>query len=256
MRQRSVFEGSVFVFVFVAFGAGWSCAGERQGAPPGTIGTPQPSASTAASSSTPPTSPSAPSGLISAAPSTSTSASATLTPGGETAPPAATSWTGWKGPEALNSTCVKESTKELCFDAVDNDCNGQIDEGCPYGGASSALHVVIAWRANVDLDLHVVGPDGQDVAFDHRVGNDLSLDKDCHGDDCPEGNVENVYVPAGKVFAKGHYTFTIRVATSKSDKSPAVPFMFGLGVLGKSYFVPAMIKNKSGAQKIYELDAM
>lgn len=27
--------------------------------------------------------------------------------------------------------CVKESNKELCNDGRDNNCNGQIDEGCP-----------------------------------------------------------------------------------------------------------------------------
>jgi hypothetical protein len=29
------------------------------------------------------------------------------------------------------SGCVKESSREVCGDGVDNNCNGQIDEGCP-----------------------------------------------------------------------------------------------------------------------------
>lgn len=34
-----------------------------------------------------------------------------------------------------DAACVKESDKELCFDGVDNNCDGCVDEGCPVRDA-------------------------------------------------------------------------------------------------------------------------
>ena len=166
------------------------------------------------------------------------------------------SWGNFKSPggETPNGTCTKESNKELCWDGVDNNCEGHIDEGCPYGGGESGLHFIIAWRVNVDLDLHVMGPDGIEVDFKQRAGGSLVLDKDCHGDDCGGNNVENVYAPGA--IAKGHYKAWINVGNTKGYNQPTVPFTFGAGVGAKAFLVPFIIANKAGEKKAFEFDVM
>jgi hypothetical protein len=253
MRSSSILFAS---FVVVVAG----CTIERVDAPPPAAPTTAatPAVGGAPAATTPP-----PANTISTVPTATPTSGGSVgggvgvvTPVGGAGAGGSVSWSGWKGAEQPNSSCVKESNKELCWDGVDNNCNGQIDEGCPYGGGNSALHILIAWKANVDLDLHVVGPDGNEISFKNRVGGELMLDKDCHGDDCPQGNVENVFVPIDKVVAKGHYRFWIQDGNPKTDKDPTIPFMMGIGVGAKAFFVPAMITNKSGEQKAYEFDAI
>jgi len=254
MRSSSILFAS---FVVVVAG----CTIERvDGPPPSTAATPAPATPTTGAAPAATAAPPA-NTAITAPPATGSGGSVgagggITTPVGGAGASGTVSWSGWKGAESPNASCVKESNKELCWDGVDNNCNGQIDEGCPYGGGNSALHILIAWKANVDLDLHVVGPDGNEISFKNRVGASLLLDKDCHGDDCPQGNVENIFVPVDKIVAKGHYRFWIQDGNPKADKDATVPFMMGIGVGAKAYFVPAMISNKAGEQKAYEFDAI
>jgi hypothetical protein len=179
-----------------------------------------------------------------------------VTPVGGAGGGVSVTWGNFKSPggEVPNASCVKESNKDLCWDAADNNCDGRIDEGCPYGGGDSGLHFIIAWRVNVDLDLHVMGPDGVEVNFKQRAGGSLVLDKDCHGDDCGGNNVENVYTPGA--IAKGHYKAWVNVGNSKGYNQPTIPFTFGAGVGAKAFLVPFIVTNKAGDKKAFEFDVI
>jgi tRNA (guanosine-2'-O-)-methyltransferase len=174
------------------------------------------------------------------------------------------SWGNFLSPtgERPNTTCRKESDKELCYDAVDNNCDGQIDEGCPgYRTTNNHLQFMIAWKVAVDLDLHVVGPDGKEVNFKARDSGTLVLDKDCTGlkngvDNCPEGKVENVFFPADRAILRGRYKVWVELADPRGQKDPQVPFFFGGKVGAQTFFVPFFVANKRGERKAFEFDVI
>lgn len=174
------------------------------------------------------------------------------------------SWGTWSasGGEKPTTECKPESKKELCYDAVDNNCNGQIDEGCPgYRTANNLMQFTIAWKVAVDLDLHVIGPDGKEVNFKARDSGTLVLDKDCSGmkngvDNCPEGKVENVFFPADRAVLKGRYKVWIEMADSRGMKEAQIPFFFGGKVGAQTFFVPFFIANKKGERKAFEFDVI
>jgi hypothetical protein len=183
------------------------------------------------------------------------------TPVGTASASGSVSWGNWKsaGGETPNTSCVKESNKELCYDGVDNNCDGQIDEGCPY--QCGTLQFIIAWKIAVDLDLHVMGPDGKEVNWKMRDSGSLVLDKDCHGlkngvDDCPTGKVENVYFPANRALLKGHYKVWVELFDSRGQGNPSVPFWFGAKAGVKTFGVPFNIANKPGEKKWFEFDVI
>lgn len=174
------------------------------------------------------------------------------------------SWGSWSssGGEKPTTECKKESKKELCYDAVDNNCDGQIDEGCPgYKTTGNAMQFTIAWKVAVDLDLHVMGPDGKEVSFKLRDQGSLVLDKDCTGakngvDNCPEGKVENVYFPLDRAVLKGKYKVWVELSDTRGMKEAMVPFFFGGKVGAQTFFVPFFIANKKGEQKAFAFDVI
>ncbi len=210
---------------------------------------PPPPTAVAAPAVTPaPTPPPPPTNTVSASGTVSTPV-ATIGASGEIA------WGDWwaQGGEKPNTNCVKTSRKELCWDGVDNNCNGEIDEGCPY--KTGVLQFIIAWKLGVDLDLHVEGPDGKEVFWNRReLGNGLFLDKDCHGvkngvDDCPDGKVENVYFQTGTPVMRGKYKVWVEMFDNRGQTNAAIiPFTFG-GKAGSHVFqVPFGIQNRKGAK--------
>jgi len=174
------------------------------------------------------------------------------------------SWGSWSssGGEKPNTACKKESNKELCYDAVDNNCDGQIDEGCPgYKTTGNAMQFTIAWKVAVDLDLHIMGPDGKEVSFKVRDQGSLVLDKDCTGmkngvDNCPDGKVENVYFPADRAILKGKYKVWVELSDTRGMKDAQIPFFFGGKVGAQTFFVPFFVANKKGEKKAFEFDVI
>lgn len=105
---------------------------------------------------------------------------------------------------------------ERCFDLLDNDCDGRYDTGCGY--ESGVMQWTLRWDGPADLDLHVVGPDGVEVYYRYprHPPMKLILDKDCKGivngqPDCPEGNIENVYIPRDEEPVPGTYRAWVEV---------------------------------------------
>src|SRR5580704_12729703 len=93
---------------------------------------------------------------------------------------------------ALIEACTPTGP-ELCFNAVDDNCNGVIDEGC--GIATGPLQFTVAWGDSpADVNLRVTDPSGDFVDDDHpsNGAERLRLDRDCPKDACYGQNIENV----------------------------------------------------------------
>ena len=71
----------------------------------------------------------------------------------------------------MSPSCT-EGVDERC-DAVDQDCDGHIDEGCGY--ETGALQITMAWNTDADVDLVITNPEG--VA----VTGDGALDREARG---------------------------------------------------------------------------
>ena len=110
---------------------------------------------------------------------------------------------------SLISACTPTGP-ELCFNAVDDNCNGVIDEGCGIG--TGLLQFTIAWpEAKADVDLIVTEPSGDRVSESNRASSGgLRLDRDCPGEGCNGQNIENVFYE-GSDPPKGHYTVEIKL---------------------------------------------
>jgi tRNA (guanosine-2'-O-)-methyltransferase len=119
---------------------------------------------------------------------------------------------------------------ELCFNAVDDNCNGIIDEGC--GEPTGSLQFTIAWASPTpDVNLVVVTPAGDRVPSDrsHATASGFHLDHDCPADDgCNGQNEEDVYFDgiSGLVPPRGHYTVEISLVDLHGGDAP-VKVRFG-----------------------------
>ncbi len=122
---------------------------------------------------------------------------------------------------------------ELCFNAIDNNCNGVIDEGC--GLATGPLQFTIAWGDSpADVDLRVTDPTGAVVDSSHPGAPDgLRLDRDCPKDACYGQNIENV-LWGGMDPPRGSYNVDIVLSDLHGATLP-VPVRFGARIGSRSY---------------------
>jgi outer membrane protein OmpA-like peptidoglycan-associated protein len=157
---------------------------------------------------------------------------------------------------AFTVACVP-SGKDVCFDAIDNDCDGEYDVGCGY--QSGALQWTLAWKTGDDLDLHVVGPDNAHVFFGHRQGGPagLALDVDCLGQfgaNCLAQNVENIFTPRDKKPMEGTYRGWVQVFRAVEDESEAgrvVEAMLGGRLAGKTFRMPLRLQAQNGVRVFF-----
>ena len=110
---------------------------------------------------------------------------------------------------------------ELCFNAVDDNCNGVIDEGC--GVKTGVLQFTIAWAAAADVNLTLVTPSQERVPGERgrarQVGG-FQLDRDCPGDEgCAGQNEENISLEAGPP-PEGHYSVEIALVDLHGADAP------------------------------------
>lgn len=88
---------------------------------------------------------------------------------------------------------------EQC-NALDDDCNGVIDDECGY--ETGDVQITLGWNTGADLDLYVTDPSGATLFYNERhkrsrIGG--HLDHDARGDcrrEQQNSRIENVYWPA------------------------------------------------------------
>lgn len=61
------------------------------------------------------------------------------------------------GVQVVEASCT-QGAAEQC-NGLDDNCNGQIDEGCGY--QSGAIQITLAWNTGADIDLYVTDPQGR-----------------------------------------------------------------------------------------------
>lgn len=119
---------------------------------------------------------------------------------------------------AVTTACAPTGL-EKCFDAVDNDCNGVIDEGC--GVHTGALQFAIAWDQGSDVDLVVTDPKGEVGRVGQTTATGLSKDMECGDphDSCHGQNLENVY-STGDRAAAGRYEARVKLVKINEAAPP------------------------------------
>ncbi len=123
---------------------------------------------------------------------------------------------------------------ELCFNAIDDNCNGVFDEGC--GIATGIIQFTVAWGDSAaDVDLQMIGPRHEKISDAARSTPDgFHLDRDCPTDNaCRDQNLENIYFD-GLEPPRGRYTVDVRIADLHGADVP-VKIRFGARVGGRTF---------------------
>ncbi len=144
---------------------------------------------------------------------------------------------------------------EIRFNAIDDNCNGVIDEGC--GVHTGLLQFTIAWSVSAcDVNLLVeVPPEGRrvpDTTGDPKPTG-FHRDRDCPGEDgCGGQNVENIYFDGSKP-PRGRYVVDI-VLTDMHGVDPPIVVTFGarLGTRSVSFEVP--LASGADAHRSFSFD--
>jgi tRNA (guanosine-2'-O-)-methyltransferase len=116
--------------------------------------------------------------------------------------------------------CVP-SNVEVCFNALDDNCNGAIDEGC--GTPGGVVQFMIAWdSARADVDLNVTDPSGELIEAGRISQSGLIKGRDCPGrrQECGGVNVENVFLEGSKAPTRGTYRLAISLEKLNGDEPP------------------------------------
>jgi tRNA (guanosine-2'-O-)-methyltransferase len=142
---------------------------------------------------------------------------------------------------------------ELCFNAIDDNCNGVIDEGC--GVSTGLLQFTIAWGDSpADVDLSLIGPNGERVSNATRATpTGFHLDRDCPGqDECGGQNLENVFFE-GIEPPRGHYVVEIKLNELHGAEAP-IRVRFGARLGNRSIGFDVALAPGDEAKKAFTFD--
>jgi hypothetical protein len=150
--------------------------------------------------------------------------------------------------EVVETGCVSTGP-ERCFDAIDDNCNGIIDEGC--GLETGPIQFVIAWEPSaVDVDLLVTDPAGELAEVGRPLSSGLVKQRDCpgRGAECKARNLENVYLDGAEA-PRGTYRVRI-VLESLGNENPPVEVRFGARIGGRGYGYLVRLERVSAGYEV------
>lgn len=108
-------------------------------------------------------------------------------------PPALVSIVPVSTADAIPRDC-SHPVEETC-NAIDDDCDGVIDDGCGYG--TGLMQVTASWDTGADIDLYVTGPLGDTVSFQRpATPSGGRMDHSGRGDcapGMPNPRIENIH---------------------------------------------------------------
>lgn len=110
---------------------------------------------------------------------------------------------------------------EVCFNALDDNCNGALDEGC--GTPAGVIQFMIAWDATrADVDLNVTDPNGELIEAGRAAQSGLVKGRDCPGrrHECGGVNLENVFLEGTKAPKRGTYRVSVALESLGGDEPP------------------------------------
>ena len=114
------------------------------------------------------------------------------------------------GVTVVEASCT-QGAEEVC-NGLDDNCNGEIDEGCGY--SSGNIQITLAWNSGADIDMYVTDPAGETISYSHtQAASGGHLDHDARGNCRPDqsnNTIENVFwdspqPPSGTYQVALHY---------------------------------------------------